>query len=1491
MRQRFGDNYGSEENPAPYPPAGELVSDYDTPGIQAMAFPTLFPYGTGDVTKKDRRVEVTMTDANKHLLKYAVWDVQREVWFYPFADHDRWCHWGQDTAERHRFNGQKSVYLSKSPEDANLTEEDMREIVEENGERLRSILARMSMFIANINGSPAYLHKWKIWLEALMEQEGMCSIWFSLSMADNHWDDLHRALDPKLEERDFADEKEKAKWKRKLVRENPHLVDAFFFRRVNVMFETFLGSSGFEAIWHWLRGELQARGAYHGHGCARLKHDPGFARLAQLVCKGRQAQMLAERCEIELGADERFSDSNTCDDEWAAGSDPDFEDEEAVAPPEELTLDQIEEIKSDIQQGIEAERQICCFQTLLLSTMHPNPPADARAMARDPNPDFVQGPDNLHPAAVKAREVLDDGIDDLLNAVERHRHQAYCQSKKRSNQSNQGTSGSSSNAQPAAPAAPVGPDTFTDENCRFDYGKDICELCHVVVKEYIVTKRDGSKEKHTKIEVKPKRNDRWLNSHMAHLMTVWRANMDMQLTIDLGKVVGYMTKYVTKTEASMTRGARRMVNRILQNTVDEGQSVEHALKKTMGKLLGERTQSKQEKCHLIMSAPTCSCSHSFVPINLQNDSNRLLLDRPVAAEAGDGEQQQADQRAAKMTLMDAYQCCLDSSKWLREEDFREVEGSLRTMDFRTFALRFAVGERRAHRNKIKNRPKAQTVIVFQPRLSSDPQSPSYTDYCRFALIKYKPWPGQHPSSLWGGANATDEQIQLAWTNHVRSYSQRGEMVPDFVRREIELYHSNTENEEAEPHHDLPPNGEQLQRADFFEEHVPLAGEELVDPADASIQWTKDHDWSVPEQDYDDSLDLDDAEVQWNDMLKNFAAPVEAAEDEGLVLNEMQQLGREMIVGLVNDPDSEKFGILTGKGGTGKSTSINAAVVDLEAEHGVGCVLNLATTGMAATVIGGSTAHSPKNGLGLPVGSKKFKELRGKPLQNFQKRLRKYVLLLLDEYSMLRQKELFYMHKLLQQAFGNDELFGGLPIGLIGDPGQIPCVMGWCLWDQRGKGNSEDFAGHQLYLSLFKKVIELTEVRRVVGNVDAASFITDLDRVQADDSNDNWFRVLDHTLFKKFLFKASALDEVRNALDHEDADDFLERIDSLRPEDDDDFEIDDEQWQNTILDFPVDLFLQIIAVPEARRVLDDPETARFLGILDRMRDGLNTEEDWLHVCQVCSRDTMGETEWKRRFGNEENNTFLFTTNAKVDCHNHQRLQKLGKPIALIEAEHTGKSKKMGSDSFMGLCCILFLAVSAKVVLTSNVCQPAGLCNGATGVVKDIIYDEGKTAPALPRLVWVDFGANYKGDSFFPDDESRRGWVPIHPMTAKEHTNSTTAPEGYEEHTRTMLPLRLAWAWTIWKAQGQTILGNVICFLGPTEKEHGLTYTAFSRVKALCNFGIIGGLTFERFTKKIRQNAKVVGRIAEESRLRRLAAETVAYLRGRRNASMQEDSDSD
>ena len=50
---------------------GDPISEFQTEGLASMAFPTLFPYGKGDPTKRTRLREVSLTDGFKHFIKYA----------------------------------------------------------------------------------------------------------------------------------------------------------------------------------------------------------------------------------------------------------------------------------------------------------------------------------------------------------------------------------------------------------------------------------------------------------------------------------------------------------------------------------------------------------------------------------------------------------------------------------------------------------------------------------------------------------------------------------------------------------------------------------------------------------------------------------------------------------------------------------------------------------------------------------------------------------------------------------------------------------------------------------------------------------------------------------------------------------------------------------------------------------------------------------------------------------------------------------------------------------------------------------------------------------------------------------------------------------------------------------------------------------------------------------------------------------------------------
>ena len=65
------------------------------------------------------------------------------------------------------------------------------------------------------------------------------------------------------------------------------------------------------------------------------------------------------------------------------------------------------------------------------------------------------------------------------------------------------------------------------------------------------------------------------------------------------------------------------------------------------------------------------------------------------------------------------------------------------------------------------------------------------------------------------------------------------------------------------------------------------------------------------------------------------------------------------------------------------------------------------------------------------------------------------------------------------------------------------------------------------------------------------------------------------------------------------------------------------------------------------------------------------------------------------------------------------------------------------------------------------------------------------------------------------------------------------------------------------------GKVVADISSKEREHGLTYTAFSRVTKFCDFGLINGITKHRLINKIYAHAKMKPRMDAEQRLSRLA----------------------
>jgi len=223
--------------------------------------------------------------------------------------------------------------------------------------------------------------------------------------------------------------------------------------------------------------------------------------------------------------------------------------------------------------------------------------------------------------------------------------------------------------------------------------------------------------------------------------------------------------------------------------------------------------------------------------------------------------------------------------------------------------------------------------------------------------------------------------------------------------------------------------------------------------------------------------------------------------------------------------------------------------------------------------------------------------------------------------------------------------------------------------------------------------------------------------------------------------------------------------------------------------------------------DDSSQAMLRDVLRRMSNYEVMENDW----RILITRTPAQVSDTSSFSNA---LHLFPTIEAVAEYN---IEKLYACIATIKAVHMGpNASKAYNDDAGGLQPVICLAKGARVMLSSNLWVDMGLVNGAMGTVQAICYCDGGTPPELPIAVTVLLD-RYSG-STLPD-----GIVPITPLRRTWFTSGSQC-------SRLQLPLKLAWAVTIHKAQGLT-LSKLCVDIGTKEFSAGLTVVAISRVKRL------------------------------------------------------------
>jgi hypothetical protein len=254
------------------------------------------------------------------------------------------------------------------------------------------------------------------------------------------------------------------------------------------------------------------------------------------------------------------------------------------------------------------------------------------------------------------------------------------------------------------------------------------------------------------------------------------------------------------------------------------------------------------------------------------------------------------------------------------------------------------------------------------------------------------------------------------------------------------------------------------------------------------------------------------------------------------------------------------------------------------------------------------------------------------------------------------------------------------------------------------------------------------------------------------------------------------------------------------------------------------------------------------MLLRLRNGQSTdsEADWNTLLQRTPTMANNSHEFT-------NAIRLFYKKENVAKYNYDAITKLGSPVARINAIHScAAAASTKSDDAGGLEPSVFMAKGAQVMLTNNLWQQVvRLCNGARGTIDSLFYG-GHKPPGLPIAILVNF-PDYNGPHFLPN---KPHCIPIPPIVHEWHNGLNTL-------SRQQIPLRLSYAMTIHKSQGQTMTKAVID-ISDKEMAAGCTFVALSRLKTLSGL-LIQPMTFERL-QAISKLKRMQQCIWEEKRLK-------------------------
>lgn len=554
-------------------------------------------------------------------------------------------------------------------------------------------------------------------------------------------------------------------------------------------------------------------------------------------------------------------------------------------------------------------------------------------------PDETWRPPNPHPCTLKLNDIpttsCDSDYQSLVNCVQRHTrcNAAYCLRRKNGK----------------------------EPTCRFGYPIEQTPTTTVTFERL----SNGQ----VKATLTTSRNDPRINSHNRLMLQHWRANVDLQVIVDVNACARYMTKYIAKSEQRS-----KSASDILSHSISCSTTTPSILRKCMIQSVGERDFSAQETAHLILSLPLYRCTYNFVTLSL-NANNFITTDSSTSEE-----------NIINPSILDKYS---------NRSQYSNSFPCITTLNLLQFAATYSITKT----NELIQWSHPVIVKTF-PTYSSDPKGPNYTKYCKYQLIKFKPWLN-FIDTLWENDHPTDDTYISAYRDFLQT---------DFAHTNISQY--SVELERAEHYIHTHDNNSSDDEDDY--EYQSVSHQEewmLLCQVNPTYQQDLPHnanvDWEAAAKEL--PIPLLQSCPNWIMHTKaQYSNITQPSQQVDLTkLNRQQNKAYNIVARHFSNRSIEQSPLLMmvlGTAGTGKSYLTKALTQLL----GQVCLIT-ATTGMAAFQIAGITLHS---GVQLPIQSHNKKDLSGTLLAHLQHMLKNITYIIIDEVSMLGQKGMEWTDKRL-----------------------------------------------------------------------------------------------------------------------------------------------------------------------------------------------------------------------------------------------------------------------------------------------------------------------------------------------------------------------------------------------------------------------------------------------------------------------------------------------